>query len=105
VGIFREPMEIAAAAGGDFETIEALVDSGASYTMVPASLLQRLGVRDIDTETFIMADGSRIERPVGEAVVRLDGRQRTTMVVFGDEGSTPLLGAMTLEAFSLAVDS
>src|SRR3990170_2990948 len=104
MGTFRERIEIAASEQGPFEAVEALVDSGATYTSVPASLLERLGVPAIDTETFIMADGTRHERKVGEAVVRVDGRTRTTMVIFGDEDSLPLMGAITLEAFSLAVD-
>ena len=105
MGTFRYQMELAASTEGPFEVVDALVDTGATYTAVPGSVLQRLGVAPIDTETFVMANGTRIERPVGEAVTRLDGRTRTTMVIFGDEGSPPLIGAMTLEAFSLAVDA
>ncbi len=105
MGTFRQEFALATTHGGPYETVDALVDTGATYTTIPASLLERLGVRVIDTETFVMADGSRIERSVGEAVVKLDGRERTTMVVFGDEDATPLLGAITLEAFSLAADT
>ncbi len=104
MGTFRERIEIGASEQGPFETVDALVDSGATYTSLPASLLERLGVEPIDSETFIMADGTRHERPVGEAVVRVEGRSRTSMVIFGDEDSLPLIGAITLEAFSLAVD-
>ena len=104
MGTFNEFFDIAAASDGPFETIEAMVDTGATYTWVPASILRRLGVEAIDSETFILADGSSIERPVGEAVVRLDGRVRTTLVVFADDDTGALLGAYTLEAFTLAVD-
>ncbi len=105
MGTFRYRIELSATPDGPFEALEALVDTGATYTFVPSSLLERLGVRSIDSETFVIADGSRIERRVGEALIRLDGRTRTTMVIFGDEGSSPLLGAFTLEAFSLSVDT
>lgn len=104
MGTFKQEFELAATSAGPFETVEALVDTGATYTTVPATLLESLGVRRIDTETFVLADGSQVERPVGEAVVKLDGRERTSMVVFGDEGAPPLLGAITLEAFSLSAD-
>jgi len=105
MGTFRQELELASSPAGPFETVEALVDTGPTYTSIASPLLDRMGVLPIDTETFVMADGTRIERPVGEVVARLDGRTRTTMVIFGDEGSPPLLGAITLEAFSLAADS
>lgn len=41
---------------------------------------------------------------MAETRVRLGTQERTTLVVFGDEGSLPLLGAYTLEAFALGVD-
>ena len=36
--------------------------------------------------------------------MRLDGRSRHTACGFGDEGTEPLLGAVTLEEFALGVD-
>ena len=41
---------------------------------------------------------------MAETKVRMDDQERTTLVVFGDEGSLPLLGAYTLEGFGLALD-
>ena len=104
MGTFHQQIELAAGPEGPFETLDALVDTGATYTLVPASLLRRLGIRPTDSLTFIIADGSRMQQEIGEATVRLDGRERTTLVVFGDEGATVLLGAYTLEAFALGVD-
>ena len=104
MGTFNVTVEVAAGPDGPFESLEALVDTGATYTLAPAPLLRQLGVEPIDRITFIIADGSRMQQEIGEAVIRLDGRQRTTLVVFGDEGANTLLGAYTLEAFSLGVD-
>jgi hypothetical protein len=36
--------------------------------------------------------------------VRVDGRGRFTPCIFGDDGSNPLLGAVTLEEMGLGVD-
>jgi hypothetical protein len=36
--------------------------------------------------------------------VRLGGQVQPSPVIFGDDGSEPLLGVVTLEIFSLAVD-
>ncbi len=104
MGTFYETFDLAAGPDGPFETIEALVDTGATYTIIPARVLRRLGVEPIDSLTLILADGSRREQPIGEARVRIGERERTTVVVFGEEEGSTLLGAVTLEAFALSVD-
>ena len=44
------------------------------------------------------------EYEIGTAQIRIDGRSRFSVVVFGDPGTQPLLGAITLEEFNLGVD-
>ncbi len=87
-----------------FEPVDAVVDTGAFYTSLPASVLRRLGYRPITKERFILADGRRVTRPVGEVSVRLDGQTRTTLCVFAGRRSPPILGAFTLEAFGMSAD-
>jgi predicted aspartyl protease len=101
---FRVTMEIGDPQGQRWQAVEALVDTGASYTWMPASVLRGLGVTPGFRFPFILADGRRIERDMAETRVRLDGQMRTTLVVFGDEGTQPLLDAHTLEGFGLAAD-
>ena len=43
-----------------------LVDTGATYTMLPTSVLRGLGVRPLTTETFELADGSVVGLSVRE---------------------------------------
>jgi clan AA aspartic protease len=104
MGAFCVAVEVGDPQGQRWESIEALVDTGATYTWVPAPILQGLGIQPAFTFPFITADGRRIEREMAEARVRLDGQERTTLVVFGDPGTQPLLGAYTLEGFGLAPD-
>lgn len=104
VGTFRVTVEIGDPQGSRFQAVEALVDTGATYTWVPASVLAGLGVAPTFHFPFILADGRRIERDMAETRVRLDSQERITLVVFGDEGTEPLLGAYTLEGFGLAPD-
>lgn len=80
------------------------MDTGATYTMVPGSLMRRLGVTPTLRFPFVLADGTRIEQDVAETKVRMDGEERTSLVIFGDERSQPILGAYTPEAFLLGVD-
>ena len=54
---------------------------------------------------FRLASGAEIERDCAQATISVDGsRSIITICVFGDEGSEPLLGAITLEEMGLGVD-
>ena len=98
MGTFNVQLEIGDPDGQRFETVEAMVDSGATFTFIPRSLLERLGVRPHDSITFEIADGSQMERDSGLTWIRLDGNQTISPVIFGDDNAiTPLLGAVTLE--------
>ncbi len=87
-----------------FEPVEALVDTGASYTMLPAPLLRSLGVPVTSRRPFVLASGQQITRDVGQTWVRIDAREVMTIVVFGDDAGPILLGAVTLEELGLGVD-
>jgi hypothetical protein len=50
---------------------------------------------------LLPANGAEIERDCTQASVKVDGSQLITVCVFGDEGSEPLLGAVTLEEMGL----
>ena len=104
MGTFRVTIELGDPAGSRYREVSALVDTGASYSQIPASILQELGVVPDARRAFRLADGREVERDVGETRVRVDGSARMTVVVFGDEGAEPVLGAVTLEELGLAVD-
>lgn len=86
-------------------TLKGLVDTGATYPQVPASILDELGIERMDTVRFQLADGNRVDRALGRAVIDLQGVTRPVSVVFGPEGSSALLGALALEECGLAVDA
>ena len=86
------------------EKLEFLIDSGAIYSVVPAPVLERLGVKPLTEEEFRLADGSRIRRMKGIALFRYGERVGGADVIFGEEGDSLLLGAFTLEALGLALD-
>lgn len=104
MGTFEVTIEIGDPQGQSWESLATLVDTGSTYTWVPADVLRRLGVPPHGREEFETADERVIERDIGQTWVRYDGRSRITLVVFGDEGSLPMLGAYTLEGFLLTVD-
>ena len=82
-----------------------LVDTGSEYTWVPALTLEKIGVnREKKDLEFIMANGQRITRSVGFAIIKLDKYFTVDEVVFAEKGDLLLLGARTLEGLSLSVD-
>jgi predicted aspartyl protease len=87
-----------------WETIDCLVDSGATYSVIPAEVLDRLGILVTGRQEFTLANGERIARKKGIAAFRYGERIGGADVVFGEEGDASLLGAFTLEALGLALD-
>ena len=101
---FRYSIAIGDSAGQRFETVEAWVDTGASYTLVPSSILDRLGHSPSYRRPFRLADGSIVELGLCQLTLRIGQETRVVSCVFGVEGSEPLLGATALEEFALGVD-
>ena len=104
MGTFSIPVQVGDFYGRQFLDIEAMVDTGASDTMVPRSILTQLGIDVVGRYEFELADGTVVEYDVGQSSLRIDGRERIVQVIFGPEGTAPLLGATTLEVFRLGVD-
>ena len=83
-----------------------LVDTGSEYTWVSAGMLEKIGIaREKKDVEFVMANGQRVTRSVGFAIVRVDKAFTIDEVVFAEKGDLLLLGARSLEGLNLAVDS
>ena len=105
MGTFRQWIEIANPANSEFHWIEALVDTGASYSMMPASLLtQELQLSPKRELDFRLADGTTKNYGWGEARFRVSGLEMTSPVVFGPENQY-LLGATSLQSLNLIADT
>jgi len=104
VGVFHYAVEIVDASGERFDVRNPLVDASALYSQFPASFLESLGHTANATRSFRLADGSMIERRIGPVTVRIIGEVQPVICIFGGENSPELLGATTMEVFSLAPD-
>ena len=104
MGIFSQPIAISDLTGQNSVEIEAVVDTGAFYSVLPSYLLQELGVEPIDRITFRLADNQQVEMDIGHAWITLGDRRRITTVAFGSDTGQLLLGAFTLEGLELVVD-
>lgn len=83
-----------------------LVETGSEYTWAPEPVLEKLGIdREKKDLQFVMANGQRITRSVGFAIVRVEKSFTVDEVVFAEKGDLLLLGARTLEGLNLTVDS
>jgi clan AA aspartic protease len=107
VGAFFVDIEIEAhSARGRVVTVpHVLVDTGAEGTWIPGDVLESLGVVPEARERYQMADGRVLERDVGFAIIRLEGKITTDDVVFAQPGDLTLLGARSLEGLNLRVDA
>lgn len=87
------------------EEIEALVDTGATMMMLPADVVERLGVPVKGHRKVRYAD-SRVEEVPWVAGVRIEVRGRNAVVsaLVGAPGSTALLGQIPLEEMDFVVD-
>jgi predicted aspartyl protease len=74
------------------------------YSVVPTSVLQRLGIKPGKTKTFILADGTEIKRSLGQALFRMNGEEGASPVVFGEKGDSTLLGSISLEVLGFMLD-
>ena len=104
MGTFEIKISVRGLTTGEFIETEALVDTGATHTLLPVSFLKELGVKPIDRIPFQLDDQHVVNYEVGQVRLRLDGRERIILAVFGEPNAPPLIGATTLELFNLAVD-
>ncbi len=82
------------------------VDTGAFHSHAPEDRLTAIGVKPFGTRDVLVADGRVDRRPIGTAVLHLEGFAEDVPcpVIFGPPGSPCLLGATSLENFGLIVD-
>ena len=105
MGTFRESIQLAHPnRPKQAIAMEALVDSGATYSWIPEDILRRLKIQPIEVRPLKIANGKVIKRKLGVALISVQNKRMPTPVLFGDKGSEPLLGAVTLEELGLSVD-
>lgn len=83
---------------------DGLVDRGATFPLIPETVLLSLGMRPKGKKIFTLADGSQKKLPVGETRLTYNGIPAPCLVVFAPQGAEPLGGALALESLGLEVD-
>ena len=86
---------------GKKESAKFLVDSGATYTLLPKKVWRSIGLKPKRTMQFSLADGTTIERKISEAYLVLKQGEAHTPVILGEANDDALLGVVTLEILGL----
>jgi clan AA aspartic protease len=89
---------------GKRRPVRFLVDSGASYSVLPGRVWRAIGLKPKRTMVFTLADGTQLRRKVSECLVRLEGQEGHTPVVLGEGADEALLGVVTLENLGLVLN-
>lgn len=92
------------AGGGKGFVSEFLVDTGAVDCLAPAKALRKAGIKPEGRNIYELADGTPVELEYGFARVALLGEETVTPIIFGPEGSEPILGVLALEGLGISVD-
>jgi len=105
MGLFRTTIGVESLARGEVRDVaDALVDTGSELTWIPRAVLKSIGVAVERQRAFIVADGRRVERDVGYAIIHASGTSTVDEVVFAEETDFPILGVRSLEGLNLRVD-
>ncbi len=88
---------------GRSRSVTFLVDSGAKYSLLPPDDWRAIQLSPRRRLTFVLADGTRIERDVSECYIRLAQGEGHTPVILGEAGDEALLSLVTLEILGLVL--
>ncbi|OHB77633.1 MAG: aspartyl protease [Planctomycetes bacterium RBG_16_59_8] len=86
---------------GTAESVRFLVDSGATYTLLPKRTWEKLNLAPKRAMDFTLADGTKVMRHISECHITLPQGEGHTPVILGEEGDEALLGVVTLEILGL----
>ena len=105
MGTFSVPLRVGDLAKTAFVEVEALADTGSVHSFIPEDVLNSIDVVPTETRGSAFADDRVVNMPFGYAMFVVEGMEVIAPVIFAAPGSSPLLGATTLEAAHLATDS
>lgn len=81
-----------------------LVDTGATDSLVPAADLKRIGVQPVGRNAYELANGKVEEYEFGLAEIVIMDEVTAGRVIFGPDGSEPILGVTALESVGITID-
>lgn len=104
MGLTHVAVRLFNSASPDTYEADFLVDTGATDTMAPASDLKKIGIQPLGKDVYELANGELVEYEYGNAELRFMNEIVPIRIVFGPDGSAPILGVIALEAAGFIVD-
>jgi len=89
--------------GSRCKDVSALVDTGATLSVVPRGLAKELGLRPHRVDKIQTGAGT-IEAERAAVIIEIEGRRTVTEAWVSDIIDKPLIGVTTLELLGLQVD-
>jgi len=84
--------------------IEAIIDTGATMSVLPMDLIQKLGLEKIDEVNVRYADNVKRKEIYGWVILEIAGRKAVFDVLAENEGAQPLIGQIVLERLDLVIE-
>ena len=104
MGLTHVAVRLFNSASPDTYEADFLVNTGATDTMAPASDLKKIGIQPLGKDVYELANGELVEYEYGNAELRFMNEIVPIRIVFGPDGSAPILGVIALEAAGFIVD-
>ena len=89
---------------GGVEELDAFVDTGAAFSWILRSRLERLGVAPSRKMSFRTIEGRLLERDMATVYVSTDKYSVPDVVVMAEEGEIEVMGAHAIEGLGMAAD-
>ncbi|MCP8315999.1 MAG: clan AA aspartic protease [archaeon] len=83
--------------------VRALVDTGATYSVIPANIVKKLELENLGYVEVKTASGSEKLQET-EVKVKAFNRERVTPALVSEKVDIPLIGVVTLEILRLKID-
>ena len=92
MGTFHVSIEVSDPEWLRFQSMEALVDTGATFLTVLRDMLASLDCGPMESRPLALADDHIVEYEVGTVSLRLNGRAIPVLCVFGDASTIATAG-------------
>lgn len=84
--------------------LEALVDTGATFTKIQTSTAEEIGIETKYETAVELADKRMVQRKLGLVEIEIDGVKRPVLITISPDNEEPLIGYTTLENLELKVN-
>jgi predicted aspartyl protease len=85
-------------------TIDALVDTGATFTKISSLAAEKIGFRGRRQIEIVLASGERVRRQLGNLEVEIGSQRDVVPATVGKDGEADLIGYTTLEILGFKVN-